>query len=769
MRNIIVSMILLFIEQMSWAQTITGVVKDTANSPISYATVVLYSLPDTTYVSGAITSREGQFKLTAVESKQLLLQVSSIGYKTRYLPATTDQTIVLEQDVVSIDEVVVKGTRPISRLISGGVQINVANTVLSGIGTGNDVLKRIPMITGDNGRFKVFGRGDARVYINNREVRDPSELDKLNSADIERVEVISDPGARYDATVAAVINIQTAQKPGEGFSFNARSSFYTGENNDYINQISANYRKEGLDVFANLYYSNISSLLKGDISQIVDVDTLWCQSSYTNGGMRSNALNGTVGFNYEINENHYIGLRYDLKTSPQKNTKDIYLTSDIYADGVLYDKWKNRELKRTANRQVSQVNLYYAGQLGNLSVDFNADYYCGGTDTEGMHVEMSEEFGERTLYSTSHIDNSLLAGKLQLAYRIGKGKLSVGSEYVDISRNDEYSNKDLPGFTSKVNVDETNLALFTEYKVLTNIGNFSIGLRYEDANYDYLVDDEVADDKSRHYRQWFPNAFYATKIDKVELQLSYTSKVVRPSYRELSGNLAYGNRFMIETGYPFLKPTVRQDLSLMIVWKIVQASVRYVHQKNAIVTWIDRFESDPKVSVLTSRNLHELPKLAAMIAIAPTFGIWKPQLSYGIHKQWLDLTSYGINVRLDKPSFFGSFNNTFDLSGNFMINLDAAYNSKGHLSTSYIYKDSFLVDCSISKSFFDKSLQVKLAISDIFNQNRAINEIMMPQTDLKNLYHFDNRALSFTVRYYFNSARSKYKGDAAGADALNRF
>lgn len=110
---------------------------------------------------------------------------------------------------------------------------------------------------------------------------------------------------------------------------------------------------------------------------------------------------------------------------------------------------------------------------------------------------------------------------------IGKGKLSVG-EYVDISRNDEYSNKDLPGFTSKVNVDETNLALFTEYKVLTNIGNFSIRLRYEDANYDYLVDDEVADDKSRHYRQWFPNASYATKIDKVELQLSYTSKVVRP-------------------------------------------------------------------------------------------------------------------------------------------------------------------------------------------------------------------------------------------------
>lgn len=522
-------------------------------------------------------------------------------------------------------------------------------------------------------------------------------------------------------------------------------------------------------MFTNLYYSHSTSLLKGDITQTISVDTLWRQNSYLNGVIKSNALNAAVGVNYEVNANHYIGFRYDLKTSPQKDSRDNELTSEIYANGMLYDRWKNRELKRTTHKMASQVNLYYAGKIGKLGIDVNTDYYTEGITTDGINMEKSEEFGERKLQSVSDIDNSLLAGKLQLTYPLGKGEWSIGSEYVDIGRDDEYINEDLPGFTSVVHIDETNLALFTEYRVSAKAGNFSAGLRYEDANYDYSVNGKVEKDKSRHYRQWFPNVSYGTKIGSVRCQLNYVSKVVRPSYMELSNNLTYSNRLMIETGYPFLKPTIRQDLSLMVVWKIIQVSVRYAHSKNAIVTWIDRFENDPKVSVIISRNVRKLPKFAAMITVAPTWGIWEPQFSAGIHKQWLDLESYGAEIKLEDLSFFGTFNNTFGLPDNFIVNIDAAYSSKGHLMTSYIFKDSFLVDCGISKSFFKKALQVKLAVSDIFNQSKAVNEIIVPQTDFKNLYRFDRRRLSFTLRYSFNSARSKYKGSAAGEEALKRF
>lgn len=167
-------------------------------------------MPDTLYISGTITDTEGQFRLQAQEEKQLLLQVSCIGYKTCCLPAVVEQTIILEEDRISVAEVVVKGKRPVYKLTPDGLRTTVAHTLLSEMGTGNEVLKRIPMVIGDNGQFEVFGRGKARIYINNREVRDPSELDRLHSADIQSVEVISDPGARYDATVAAVIHIKTS-------------------------------------------------------------------------------------------------------------------------------------------------------------------------------------------------------------------------------------------------------------------------------------------------------------------------------------------------------------------------------------------------------------------------------------------------------------------------------------------------------------------------------------------------------------------------------
>lgn len=123
----------------------------------------------------------------------------------------------------------------------------------------------------------------------------------------------------------------------------------------------------------------------------------------------------------------------------------------------------------------------------------------------------------------------------------------------------------------------------------------------------------------------------------------------------------------------------------------------------------------------------------------------------------------------NKPLLSASLQNIVELPGRFIINLDAEYNRRGHSNTSYFYKDSFLVDGGISKNFWDDSLQVKVAVSDIFNQNKAVNQIMMPHTDLKNIYCFDRRTVSFTLRYSFNFARSKYKGTTAGEEAVKRF
>ncbi|MGL4491741.1 MAG: carboxypeptidase-like regulatory domain-containing protein, partial [Tannerellaceae bacterium] len=318
------------------AQSIKGVVIDNeTKQPIEYANIILKNKVDSSYMSGTISDINGAFSISSKDINNSYLTLSRVDYN-EYIVSTLSNVdtirVELTSAVLSLDNVVVTAARPISKMTANGLQTTVANTVLSEIGTGNDVLKRIPMVTGDKGVFEVFGRGQAKIYINNREVRNSSEVDNLNSNDIQSIEVISNPGAKYDATVSAVILIKTIKKRGDGFSLNVRSSFYTGKNQDYINQINTNYRKESLDIFANLYYTDITNLQIGDISQTVRVDTLWHQENTMDAIRHTSDLNGSLGLNYEIKEKHNIGFKYDLRTSPIGRSVDIKLKSDVYAN-----------------------------------------------------------------------------------------------------------------------------------------------------------------------------------------------------------------------------------------------------------------------------------------------------------------------------------------------------------------------------------------------------------------------------------------------------
>lgn len=749
------------------AQEIKGVVRDSTGSSISHATIMLFSLPDTVQINYTITDLEGRFNMKPINESDYLLYVSIIGYKSQYVRANDFQIITMEQEMTSIDGVVVRGFRPISKITANGVQTIVANTVLSDMGSGNDVLKRIPMVTGNNGNFGVFGRGKAKIYINNREVRDPSEIDNLNSKDIQSVEVISSPGARFDATAVAVIHIKTIKQQGDGFSFNLRSSFYTWENQDYINQINTNYRRKRLDIFANAYYSNTTTIQKGNVSQITTIDTLWKQNSYIDTKLYRNNLNGTLGANFQADDNNIFGFRYDIKTTPFVNLGSTYFTSNVYANNMLFDKWNNNEITKKENRANSQVSLYYAGKIKKTSIDFNVDYMNSGSISHNTNIEKSELEGDRVLHSTSNIDNELLAAKLQLSHPIFNGELLIGTEYVNIERLDKYINNELTHYSSKVGISEQNFALFSQYQKQTKIGNFSVGVRYENAAYDYFVDDIITNDKNRKYGQLFPSASYSNRFGEINVQLTYDSKVVRPSYEQLSNNIIYGNKFTIQTGNPYLKPSIIHTGSLIGIFKFIQAQVSYTHQKDAIVLWIDRYEKDPKISLINYRNIAELPKLSAFISIEPKFGIWRPRLSGGVQRFWQNYREYGIDLDMNEPQFYVALSNTFDLPHNFLVNIDAAYISKGYGPTIYSYKDALSLDFDISKYFINKTLQVKLGVSDITNVSSA-NLTIMPQTELKNIYYFGNRKVWLTFRYYFNSTNSRYKGVGAGRDAINR-
>ena len=744
-----------------------GTLIDEHQQPIEFANVALYSLPDSVMITGTVSDEKGNFSLNGNGTDGAFLMVSFIGYETQIVPAMREQTIVMRTESLTLGEVVIKGDLPKIRLRNDALVTTVQNSLLSKAGTANDVLKRLPSITGKDGEYSVFGKGQAKIYINNREMRDVSELDILNSADIKEVEIVNNPGASYDASVKAVIRIYTLRKIGDGFSFDVRSSYFQSQNTDLTEQLNVNYRQNRWDIFGTFTYNRNASIQDSKMTQNTYVDTLWIQENDMYSDRLSHTLTGIAGVNYEISPKQYIGMKYTHTAFPSFNSL-TELNSIVLADGVFYDKWNSVEETKTSHKPSHRLNAYYNGSFGDLKLDFNTDFYKGTAISKSFVTETSQEYDNREVKSENLVDNRLIAAKLVLSHPLFGGQLSAGSEFTDTDRKDEYTNNQKIVPSSNTTIKEQNSSFFAEYSHPTPIGQLGAGLRYENVQSDYFDNDLKIDEQSRRYDQWFPNVSLATTLREVNLQLSYTAKTKRPTYRQLSSNVFYGNRFTLQTGNPFLKPATIHDVTLVGTWKFLQLMASYKNEKNTVIYWAEQLEENPAVTLLAYRNLEKLPSLSAFLTASPTFGIWSPQASVGFIKQKLTITTNNIPIVLNKPMPIASLNNSFSLPMNVLLSLDMSFQGKGNYQNVYLSENIAVVNIGLTKSFFNDQLQVSLKGHDLFRGQKDANLLYNHQMDLYQLNQYDSREVELTVRYKFNSAKSKYKGTGAGQKEINR-
>lgn len=211
---IILSMLL---PVVTYAQSITGKLIDTQNQPVPFANIITLAA-DSAFIAGTVSNDDGSFEVTA-NPNAALLKVSYIGYQEVILPIEnkSDMGIIrLQEESTLLGEVVVKGTIPVTRIKGDAMVTTIENSVLADVGSAKDVLSKVPGLVLKKGEmsdaFEVLGKGAPLIYINGREVRNQSELEQLNSDEIKNVELITNPGARYDASVKAVVRIQTVKR-----------------------------------------------------------------------------------------------------------------------------------------------------------------------------------------------------------------------------------------------------------------------------------------------------------------------------------------------------------------------------------------------------------------------------------------------------------------------------------------------------------------------------------------------------------------------------
>ena len=304
---------------------------------------------------------------------------------------------------------------------------------------------------------------------------------------------------------------------------------------------------------------------------------------------------------------------------------------------------------------------------------------------------------------------------------------------------------------------------------MTPIGQLMAGLRYEHVKFDYFKDGAHMDEQSRSFGNLFPQLSLGTQLGKVQLQLAYAGKTVRPNYSQLSTNVTYGNRFLLQTGNPYLKHEYVHNLSLSGMWKILQFSIDYTDYRNAILYWAEQKEDNPSISIVTHRNIPTLKNLALSLVVAPKIGIWSPQLSVALMKQWLTFDTKTNHYTMNKPYFQLSFDNTFNFGHGWVATAGMWLRTKGDMENSYFPNNLMSVDATLTKSFFNDRFSVMLRGSDLFHTQRAENLIYLNQMRVLQSQSSDTREVSVTLRYKFNTTRSKYKGTGAGNAEKNRF
>lgn len=754
-------------------QTIRGWITDEQRLPIEYANVIALSVRDSSLVTGAVTDNAGKFLLTLpANSNQVFLRVSGIGYEQRnvFLPLIADTLqLKAESETKTMEGVTVTAQRPKMAIRNDALVTTIIGSSLAKAGSGNDVLKRIPLLSGKEGSYSVIGRGAAVIYINNRKITDATEIERLNSSDIKDIEVVTNPGARYDATVSAVIRIHTVRKVGDGFGFDVRTSAYYWENWDTYNQLNMYYRRNGLELTAGSAYNIDNSLNKQTTTNKVQTANLWTNKWTSDSRFRNTNNNYTLSAAYEFNANHSVGARFFTNLLVGANNGSSIFSTDVLKNNVLFDHIESQISGNSTAIPNKSLSAYYVGKVGKIDIDFNTDYYYGRETEYRITTEQSANYANRTVTSAGIHTNKFFATKLVLSHPLFGGSLSVGNENTFTNHGQNYVNQENVVPSTASTIKERNNAFFFEYSRPTPIGQLMAGLRYEHVNSDYYDEGVYSPAHSRTYSQWFPSLTFATRIKEVGLQLSYSAKTSRPSYNQLGTNVAYMNRFTRQSGNPTLKPETLHNITLVSSWNWFTFVANYTQTHNKIMYWNEQESTDENITNLRYRNFKRFPALTLSLTAAPRMGVWSPQLTLFCQKQWFDIERLGSKLDLSKPVWGIQWDNSFEFRHDWTAEANLKLTSKGMTENAKLTRNNCTFDFSVRKAFLNNRLSVTVGVNDLFN--RSANQLLLYTNNLSidTKQELDSREFYVTLRYKFNTARSKYKGTGAGQSERKRF
>lgn len=669
------------------------------------------------------------------------------------------------KDTLQLREVVVRATRPLAKLNSEGFVTEVKGTVLEKLGFAKDVMGMLPGVLNNNGSIEVFGKGKPVFYINGHIVRNNIEVEQLKANQIDKITVITNPGSRYASTVGSIIKITTIKKVGDGFSFDNIATFGCRNYMYGKDNLDLNYRIDNLDVFGTLGFE-----IGKNTNSSKNVQNSWLSSHHQqNTTMKSTQhsklIDGKWGFDFSSSPKLSFGAFYQVSYAPTKTNSSIM--SSLYSDDVIesetsaYKDIKLRDLEHL-------LDGYCHGVWGKWNMEMTFDLMWKKTRENQNVIEqtgINQDFG---IKDVGHA--RLMATELYASHPFLKGNFSFGVDFTNSSReeNSESENSIMAGENNKI--QELNMAYYVE--TMQHLGNvtFRIGGRYEHVNSEYFIGGRKNHEQSHVYDKFFPTASLSLPIGKTMVQLSYSKQCYRPLYSQLSNTVHYVNKYLYQSGNPYLQPSYSDNISLNLRYRWLALTANYKKVQNQIITSYTYYDDSKTIALLKKENSrNSLSNLQIMASFMPGF-LWKcyyPVLACGVVSQFYKIDYRGNIKHVDNPLVVVKFNNIFKFHNNYMATVNYSWRSAGN-SENIKMGSVGQINLSLAKDLSEK-WNVKLSANDIFNTARKNTfTIFSGMNDVYIEKAATIRAVECIVRYKFNTVKAKYKGKGAGKKEMDR-
>ncbi|MEQ9229527.1 MAG: TonB-dependent receptor, partial [Cyclobacteriaceae bacterium] len=586
--------------------TISGTVTDeSGGQALEFATVAVHSARDSSLVGGGITDLEGKFNLT-VKPGIFYLKIQFISYGEKIISdvrvgrdnMNVDLgSVTLEASQVQLDEVTVQAERTQMELQLDKKVYNIGSDLSNLGGSAADLLSNLPSLEVDvDGNVSLRGSENVQILIDGKPsgligLSGTGGLQQLQGNLIERVEVITNPSARYDAEGGAgIINIILKKEKAKGF--NGSFQVQTGYPANHGASVNVNYRTGWINWFVNYGVTYRESPGRGFTDNFYNrADTTYFIDQINRRLRAGVSQNVRFGSDIYLNNTNIITLSASYRTSDQENT-----TKTLYD---FYDETRaplNFSRRRVDNEDETDLNWQY-------EVEYTRDFARRGQKLtfdfqfqESNEIEISafddvtkfDDMPNQPLIQRSENDNGETRTLVQLDYIHPfnqSAKFEVGMRYnfrnifndyfveSDSMNNGTY--EEVAFLTNNFNFDESVLATYFIVSNKVDKISWQLGSRFEQTDLRTLL--EQTDDRNdQKYFSFFPSAnFTYAFTDITSVQLSYSRRISRPSYRSLNPFTSYSDPLNIYQGNPELRPQFTDSYEIGILQNKEKSSIYY--------------------------------------------------------------------------------------------------------------------------------------------------------------------------------------------------